>query len=126
MAKCADLIGVPFEYGGRGPDAFDCYGLLMEMYRRDGIILPDYRSPDQLNRIAALMAMQLDLWRETEKRPGAAVLIRIGRFNSHVGYVLDGMRFVHTWEESGGVVTERLSSWESKIAGYYEFAGHHQ
>src|SRR3990167_3147116 len=36
-----DLLGKPFEYGGRGPDTYDCWGLCMEIYKRLGIQLPD-------------------------------------------------------------------------------------
>ena len=35
-----DLIGLPFQDEGRGPYGYDCYGLLVEVYRRNGVILP--------------------------------------------------------------------------------------
>jgi hypothetical protein len=38
-----DLIGKPYAHGARGPDAFDCWGLCAEVYRRAGIELPDWR-----------------------------------------------------------------------------------
>jgi len=38
-----DLIGKPYARSARGPDAFDCWGLCAEVYRRAGFTLPDYR-----------------------------------------------------------------------------------
>lgn len=38
-----DLIGKQFQDGGRGPDCFDCWGLVKFVYLRElGITLPDY------------------------------------------------------------------------------------
>lgn len=39
-----DLIGTPYRLGARGPDALDCWGLVLEVYRRAGKHLPDYAS----------------------------------------------------------------------------------
>ena len=36
-------IGLPYREGARGPDAYDCYGLVAEVYRAcRGIQLPDW------------------------------------------------------------------------------------
>ena len=32
-----DLVGKPFLHCGRGPDAYDCFGLVLEVLRRVGI-----------------------------------------------------------------------------------------
>lgn len=37
-----DLLGLPFADGGRGPDSYDCWGIVREVYRRYGVTLPDY------------------------------------------------------------------------------------
>lgn len=121
------LIGVPFAYGGRGPDTYDCYGLLRELYKRDGIDIPDYTSPTDAGRITALMGCQLHLWELAECCVGAAVLMRVldrsGNTNMHVGYVIDENRMIHTWESSGGVVIEPLEVWKRRIKGFYRYVG---
>ena len=33
-------VGKPYRYGGRGPDSFDCSGLVAYVYGRAGIKLP--------------------------------------------------------------------------------------
>jgi cell wall-associated NlpC family hydrolase len=119
-----DLIGTPFAIGGRGPDAFDCYGLVREIYRREkNSVIPEYVTYNSQGENQALIATfaQND-WAKTERKPGVAVVFWIGRFASHIGYVLaDGQRFIHAWESSGGVTIERLSDWEHRIAGFYDY-----
>lgn len=119
-----DLIGTPFDYGGRGPDAYDCYGLLMELMKKDGITIADFRSTDNISVIAKMMGENIYLWRRCEKKPGCGILFRIKGLGAHVGYLLDdGTSFVHTWEGSGGVLIESLADWEHRIMGFYEYVG---
>jgi len=122
MANVSDLIGVPFQYGGRGPDTYDCYGLLRELMRRDGTVIPDYLSPTDAPRILAMFALGLSHWQQAPCKPGTALLIQAGTF-AHCGYVLDSMWFAHTWEKSGGVVKERLDDWKHRIKGSYRYVG---
>ena len=119
------LIGVPFEWGGRGPDTLDCYGLVKNLYEAEypAVTLPEYMSPDNSTETAAMMAGQIDLWKRVEEKPNVVVLIRVRGMASHVGYTLGDDKFIHTWESSGGVVIERLSQWKRKIIGYYEYVG---
>lgn len=37
----SDLIGIPFRFGGRSRDGIDCWGLVIEVYRRLGIEVED-------------------------------------------------------------------------------------
>ena len=122
MVEFADLIGVPFQYGGRGPDTFDCYGLVMELYRRQGVTLPDFLSPTDQGAQAALGAIKLQQWVEVPCQHGAMAAIRIGQLISHCGYVLDEGRIIHTWAKLGGVSVQRLDVWKRNIIGYYRYA----
>lgn len=117
----ADLIGKPFRYGGRGPDAFDCYGLVAEMRRRSGLAVPDYISPRNDEEIAALIATNVPLWVPCELRPGALVALRLGRFVSHVGFALSETQIIHAWQRTGGVTVEPIAAWQRRIAGTYTF-----
>lgn len=122
-----DLIGVPFQYGGRGPNTYDCWGLVMELYRRRGIKLPDYQSNSDTGVIAAKMAVGIQLFQPCEYRPGAILAIRIpvGGHSpvAHVGVLLDHGRFIHTWEKTAGVTIERIEpTWKHRIAGAYRYA----
>ncbi|PTV43203.1 C40 family peptidase [Aeromonas jandaei] len=124
VISCGDLIGVPFRYGGRDPgEALDCYGLLMELYRRAyQIELPDYTSPTSAAEISALMRGQLHLWQPVDDvEPGVVLFMRLGRF-THVAMYLGDDEFIHTSEITGGVCRERLSNWINRIEGLYRYA----
>lgn len=117
------LIGTPFKYGGRGPDFYDCYGLIMELYRRlFQIELPDYQSPTCADDIARLMRGELHHWRPVEvPKLGTVMFMRLGEF-THVAMYLGDNRFIHTCEATGGVCIERMSNWFNRIEKYIEYA----
>jgi cell wall-associated NlpC family hydrolase len=122
MSNLSDLIGVPFEYGGRGPDKFDCYGLVLHLLKQDGIEAHDLKSPNVGKEIVAMVHSELKLWQECAIREGAVLLFRVPG-NLHVGYCLHGDKFIHTWEQSGGVTIEKLSIWKKRLVGVYEYIG---
>lgn len=118
------LIGTPFEYGGRGPDTYDCWGLVLELLKRDGLDPPSYTSVKDKAVIASMMANATTLYEKLDKpEPGHVVLFRAGRHACHVGYVLPYEKFIHTWEKSGGVCIEPLENWKHRIVGYYKYVG---
>lgn len=118
-----DLIGTPFCYGARGPHAFDCYGLVMEMARRNGHCLPDFGVASQQAMISAMMGASLPQWQPVDPGPGAVVLIRVGRWASHCAYQIDDHRMIHAWERAHGVSLIRIDEWQQRIVGFYAHAG---
>ena len=122
MSNCVDLVGSAFEYGGRGP-AFDCYGLVIECSRRNGVTLPDFGFASDQALISAMMGVTLPQWEETQPSANAVALLRVGKWVSHVGYMLDEHRMIHTWDKSGGVVIERIDAWKQRIVGFYKYVG---
>lgn len=117
-----DLLQCRFAKRGRGPNEFDCYGLVMELHRRRGITIPDYSSPEDQHAIAMLMDKEAKvLWEPCGREPGAVALFKILGLGSHVGYVLDQQYFLHCWEGSAGVVREKHSAWEKRLIGYYKY-----
>lgn len=117
-----DLIGKPFAWGGRGPDSYDCYGLVSEMLSRCGQSCPDYRSPDCAALVAPIITSVEHQWTPCEPRRGAIALMQFAR-SMHVAFILDNRRLIHTWEGAGGVLVEPLSEWRKRIKGYYFFEG---
>lgn len=124
MADGSDLIGLPFRYGAHGPDAFDCYGLVMEMSRRNSKPLPDFGFSDNQAMVSAMMGATMPQWVEIDPQPGAIALIRIGRFVSHVGYLLNHYQMIHAWDRSHGVSVVKIEEWRHRILGYYKYVGH--
>lgn len=108
----ARYVGLPFQDGGRGPDAFDCWGLLRDVYARElGVMLPSYGeiSAHDLVRIAREMeAGKDDGWRDTHAPgPFDVCLMRAPRGRAavvHVGVMIDGLCLLHTEAATGAVV----------------------
>lgn len=119
-----NIIGKPFKYGGRGDKFYDCYGLLMRLYREFfGIDLPDYLSPTTAREISSLMRSQLHLWKPTQELKFGTVLFMLLGDYTHVAMFLGHDRFIHTCEITSGVCIERYSNWVQRIEGFYEYAG---
>jgi cell wall-associated NlpC family hydrolase len=88
-------IGAPYRYGGAGPDAFDCSGLVNYAHRQLGITVP---------RTAAEQFAAATPVPRRELRPGDLVFFRLqGPAVNHVGIYAGNDRFVHA-PQSGGAV----------------------
>lgn len=125
MLAVDDLIGIPFVDGGRGPDAYDCWGLALEVFRRSGINLPDYKiSCTQASRIDQTIESERDFWQRCDEVLPIPALVVL-RFNevlfcNHTGVYVGAGKFIHTREKIG-VNIDRLESpaWRRKIEGFY-------
>ena len=96
-------IGAPYRYGGSGPEAFDCSGLVAYAHRQAGIAVPR-TAADQFSKAIPV--------KRGELRPGDLVFFRLsGRGVGHVGIYAGDDRFVHA-PQSGGHV--RLASLEDE------------
>jgi cell wall-associated NlpC family hydrolase len=107
IAQCEDLIGKPYLLGARGPDAYDCWGLCIEVYRRGGRPLPEFISADlsrsEIVRLMAAQAPKIAAHRIKAPKDWAfACDVRRG----HVGIVFD-RRVLHS-SRGFGVVAQRL------------------
>lgn len=136
VIQVTDLIGIPFEHGGRDiTKAVDCFGLLMECHRRIGVEIPDFRSPQFHHEIEAKLAVEKREWITHAERdgpeqipltamlPARSLLIKVRGSACHVGFIHKPGWFIHTWEDTNGVTQERLSLWKQRILGVYEFHG---
>jgi cell wall-associated NlpC family hydrolase len=82
----SSLVGSPYRYGGRGPEAFDCSGLVYYSYRSAGLSVP--RTSAQQFEAATLITLD-------QARAGDLLFFRYQRKVSHVGIYLGDRRFVH-------------------------------
>lgn len=116
-----DLIGKPYT-----PD-FDCWRLVVEVYRRRGISLPaDFAhatSPAEAH--AEYLKGKTRFTEIMRPEPCCIVTFRAAhpRYVSHVGIMLDTVRFLHVQKKTAACV-ERIDSplWQHKIAGFYVYA----
>jgi cell wall-associated NlpC family hydrolase len=99
-----DLIGKPFVDMGRGPEGFDCWGIVLEVNRRLGRDLPDYPGVhicEQDVILARIAAHRCEFDRVSDPQPGDVVLYKQYGDHLHFGAVIDGARFIHCSEGMG-------------------------
>ena len=87
-----DQRGKPYEYGGAGPDSYDCSGLTMYAWNAAGVRLP--HSAKQQSTMGTAVARD-------QLQPGDLVFFYSGP--SHVGIYVGNDQVVHA-PESGDVV----------------------
>ena len=118
-----DLMHARYAEGGRGPDAYDCFGFFCELCRRRGQTVPDEITPAgvQACEAAILGAISGGWVRLARPAPGCAVALRIGRYVTHLGMVLeDGVSFLHMSDNAGPCLA-RIDDlrWKRRIEGFY-------
>jgi cell wall-associated NlpC family hydrolase len=122
-----DLLDKPFQWGGRGPDSFDCYGLCIELARRNGQIIPDSAWAEEPYKIEELVEQTADKGFISIDVPRAGDFVGFKirpPFVSHIGYMVNQYEFLHITKGTR-VSRERLDSllWQRKIAGFYRWNG---
>lgn len=124
-----DLIGRPFEFGARGPEAYDCWGLVMAVSRRFGRELPDFGAGCEFDPTAIHTVFKRV--RTAGRRVGSAQQGDVVTLNyphpgwmGHVGIVVAPNLFLHA-RSSTGSICERLDApqWRRRIEGFYTYAG---
>jgi cell wall-associated NlpC family hydrolase len=113
-AALADLVGRPFALGGRGPDAFDCWGLVLELRRRLALPEPpDFASVYDVQARRVLFHEERPTgWVRCEPRHGAVVL---AERDAHAGVFVAG-RIVHA-SAATGVAAWGLGRWSATFDG---------
>ena len=125
-----DLIGIPFLNRGRNIDGSDCWGVVMLIFARYGIQLPDIRVScfDSL-KINQKIDDQRTYWKRLdEPEEPCLVVLRTDpnnpRWCCHNGvYVGDGY-FLHTFLKRNSC-KEPINHifWNKKIEGFYRYVG---
>lgn len=122
------LIGRPFRHRGRGPEYFDCVGLLCWVVQAHGGTVHDQttyaRTPHGGQLRAAVEQHCGAAIAKDDMRPGDFLLMRQRKHPMHVAIVADylygGLSMIHADATHGRVVEHRLSDdWRAKILGVY-------
>jgi len=96
-------VGDEYEWGGAGPDEFDCSGLTMYAWRKAGVSLP---------HSAAAQYASLPKVSRSQLQPGDLVFYGEGGGGiSHVAMYIGGGRIVHAYSEGTPVSIDSFSSW---------------
>jgi len=106
------LQGQPYVYGGQSPDeGFDCSGLVVYVYQRQGMKLP---------RTTRSLARQLTPINPDLRQPGDLLFFHTDRPFSHVGIYIGNDNFVHApSSRTGHVMVSNLQQpyWRERFIG---------
>lgn len=117
-----DLIGCKFTVHGRTKEeGFDCYGLAIEVLRRNGIELPDvfYSDLSQSLQIERQLMASIQVTKIDNYEKNCIILITNNGEPTHIGiYIGEGM-MIHSVRNIG-VVLEPVKRWKPRIKGLYK------
>ena len=118
-------LGLPYAKDGRGPDAFDCLGLVLAVHASRGLILPDPLKADPDHRAAAARNPYRRVDAD-DAQEGDALLFRgLGTGAMHIGFALDARDMLHiggdgfTVHPPSRVETWRTPAWMRRLEGVY-------
>ncbi len=101
-----DMLGKPYRYGAKGPESFDCSGLVWYSFRRSGYSVP--RTSAEQYRVAKRISL-------AEARPGDLLFFGSRRKISHVAIYMGNDEFVHAPSSGKWVSVANLdASWYQK------------
>lgn len=115
----SSLIGLPWQYGARGPEAFDCWGFVCYVQREFyGITLPDIAVPETWRGAHELLMNHTEHahWSEVrEPVDGDIVMMARNRLPVHIGVSLraNAVRGILHCLQPSGVVFQSLPSMRS-------------
>lgn len=109
VASALALQGKPYRSGAKGPDAFDCSGLVYYVFKQHLVSLfppaeAQARAGYEVSRDGVL--------------PGDLVFFNIGG-DFHIGIIISGDKFIHA-SKSRGVAMDNVGSiyWHKQLIGY--------
>lgn len=122
MSRWDGYVGLPYQDGARGPDAFDCWGLVRWVLAREfGVELPEYNyGMDRASRWDAIVEAESGFRQVEGPEPGAVVLMQNGNRRPHVGLCIDREHMLHAARGIGSCIV-RLDgpATQNGITGFY-------
>lgn len=125
----AKYVGKEFSERGRGPDSYDCWGMVQLIYRQEKAVelpsyLEHYDSTEDREIIGqTIFRERQEHWSEVRKpQMFDAVLLRMRGVPMHVGIVTKPGYMVHC-AHGINTVHERFDSmrWADKIQGFFRY-----
>lgn len=125
MHWCTPFIGLPYQRGAQGPEAWDCWSFFRRVQReRYGRELPLLPSPEGLRQIARAMPVWAGQfgWRVTTAPiDGDAVFLCRLRDPTHIGVWLADLKATLHCCEGGSVLHDarHLAAAQWRVRGYF-------
>lgn len=128
-------MGIPFKPDGRDRNGLDCYGLICLIYKEQlGIEIPDYKGIFEnncfttLKKVAQIIKEDKDKgWTvisKGEQKEFDGIVLRTGKFQWHLGVVVNSMNMIHIIQ-GAEVIVEPYESllWKHRVAEFRRYSG---
>jgi len=124
----ARYVGAPYKHGGRGPDGYDCLGIVLAVYRDAGIetgysdretYCEDWHAADPERYLRGLLAVGRPASRPL--LPYDLVYFSIGGIVRHAGVMVNQNQFVHVLDGRAVTISRLMRYWERHLAGARRF-----
>lgn len=123
MVNYRALIGRQWEYG-----KFDCFTLVRDWFKLQGIELPDFERPVDLETCDSIflqqaLAIGFEEIAYTSRRPGDVLIMRLGTANPmHAAILLPDERILHQRQDSLSAVEPFGRYYVSRVAAVFRYA----
>lgn len=127
-----DIIGLPFKDGGTGtcgknPGGFDCYNLMVEVFRRFGVIIPQ----TNISVLACASASQKEIdahkarsWKRIKYpiEPCAVQIFSSDKdFANHLATYIGNGKIIHITMRTNTLIQRLSTISKHKIEGFYKY-----
>lgn len=112
-------VGKPYVWGARGPDAYDCSGLMLAAWAQAGVGIPA-GTLSQVHAGRAVPGLEQLQPGDLLFIPGALGTAQTPR---HVGMYIGHQLIVDAYDTSTGVILEPLSTWADNIVAVRRVGG---
>lgn len=126
MPDFSDLMGKPFRVRGRGPEDYDCWGLVIEARNRFGLQTPDYDACFvEAEKIGRYSTIAKALAFEKVGTPQAGDIVEFRQINNHpnahFAVMINAKEMLDITDDGAGVKPRRITSPLERhmIAGYW-------
>lgn len=123
MVNYQTLIGRQWEYG-----KFDCFTLIRDWFGLQGIQLPDFERPDDLQNCESIflkqaLAIGFKQVGYNKRRPGDVLIMNLGTATPmHAAVLLPNERILHQRQDSLSAVEPLRRYYVSSVAAVFRYA----
>ena len=123
MVNYQSLIGLPWEYGVN-----DCFSLVRSYYQLAGIVLPDFKRPEDPDNSPSIFLEQaggLGFYEicMDDARAGDVLIMRLGTpYPMHAAIYVGDQRILHQRRDSLSCVAALTRYYYKSIAAVYRYA----
>ena len=127
MVNYQSLIGRQWEYG-----RFDCFTLVRDWFKLQGVELPDFERPVDLETCDSIFLEQMPVhgFRQVEyvsRKPSDVLIMRLGTATPmHAAILLPNERILHQRQDSLSAVEPFGRYYVSRVAAVFRYAADRQ